>query len=409
MAITSLTYELPVRRSNRRASPDYEKLEAAAALAEEGRSIESLVKVFEHFFPGDPPPDFAKEPHAFTQGSSRVSTRVENDDVLITVPLIRLPTGGSAIAALRHILTKIAATGQLYQPRLRGEDIHLEYRDPLARFHPAKVVEVLRRMPTEADDNDDFLIGQFNAIPLERVPIAALDDAEVARSETFWRQHWNDVDELLKECKRKRSMFFLNELTAYAIHRVMFTLPLCGFVASRLEEAASTFNDGDEDPMKRETSLGKAIKDMKAVSSDELKKSLGHATYAISPLDEGTPHRLSILAPGNYMETVEELRKSGKSMDAALGLIGTYNYLLARYTWEEPIETALKDGLAQASGKPWREAASFLFDHAKDLAAKFAEEEEDEEEEDEEEEGEEEEGEEEDEEGDEDEEEEDDQ
>lgn len=383
MAITSLTYAPPIRRNARRPNLDYDHLEAAATLAEDGRPLEALLKVFAHLFPGSKVPELAKEPFSFTQGSSKVSTRIDNDDVVITVPLVKLPEGGRAIAALRYVLTNISATGQLYQPRVRGDEIHLEFRERLARLHPAKVVEVLRHMPEEADQNDDFLIAEFGALPLERAPIAALDDAEIARAEAIWQEHWTSVEELLKECQRKRSMFFLNETTAYARHRIELVLPLGGIVASRLGQAASTFQDSDVDPVKREAALAKCAKDMKALSTEDLRKSLGHASYAISPLADGTPNVLSsYIGPRHYMETIDRLRGSGKPFEAALALISTYNYLLNKFSWPEPIEVALKAGLAEASGKPWREAANLLFDHAKALAAKFADEDEEDEEDD---------------------------
>src|SRR5262249_28051704 len=148
-------------------------------------------------------------------------------------------------------------------------------------------------MPIEADDNDDWLIGQFGARPLDRAPIAALDDAEHGRAEAIWREHWNEIEELLKECQRKRSLFFLNELTALAIHPVAYALPLNGRLGFKLSEGATTFNDPDTDPLKRESSLAKTAKEMKAAPADELRKSLGHAEYAISPLKEGTSQVLS--------------------------------------------------------------------------------------------------------------------
>jgi hypothetical protein len=378
MAITTLTYEPPVRRSTRQASLDYELLETADSLAESGRHLESLTKVFEHLFPEKKAFTFTGEGFSFTQGSSRVTTKIENDDVVISVPLVSLPSGGSAIAALRYVLTEISATGQLYQPRLRGEDIHLEMRERLSRIHPAKVLEVLRRMPAEADECDDFLIGQFSAKALDRAAITPLGDDEIERCERIWRQHWSDVEELLPECQRKRSMFFLNELTAYAMQRVRFALPLHGFLRSRLEEAGSTFDNTDVDPMKRESALGKCIKEMKAISRDELKQNLGHASYAIRPVSDGTPKALgNYFGPDGYMETINGLRKGGKPMDAALGLVCTFNYFLARFAWDEPVEVAMKEALAEASGKPWREQASLLAEKASEIFEKFGEEDDD--------------------------------
>jgi hypothetical protein len=372
MNLTSLSFAPPVRRRARGKRPDYELLERAHQLAEQGQHRESLAKVIDHVLPGMAH-DLSQQPLQFVQGSSKISIAIEGNDVAVTTPLVKLPSGGSAIAALRFTLTKLAANGQLYQPRLRGDDIFLEYRDKLVRMHPAKMLEVLRRMPVSADYYDDWLIGEFKAQPLDRVELEPVSSDELARSTQIWHTHWNEIEELFKEAQRKRSLFFLNELTAYALHRVRFALPLNGFLAAKLVESANTFNDTNEQPDKRETSLGKCIRDMKTVTDEVLAKELGHGTYAISPLADGDGKVISgYFRGGNYVDTIDQYRKSDKAIDAALALVCTYTFLLSRYSWSEAIDAALEDGLTKASGKPWREAADVLFHHAKDvLVAKF--------------------------------------
>ncbi len=373
MAITSLEYDAPIRRPLRRDGLDYELLEQAVALHDQGRPIESLTKVLEHLFPGRKLPDLAKEAFTFTQGSSNVALRLDGDHVLISVPLVRLSTAGNAVAALRHVLTQISSTGQIYQPRLRDDDIHLEFRDRLTRLHPAKVVEVLKRMPVKADENDDFLIAQFGALPLDRAPIADLDDAELARADEIWRRHWSDVEELTKESQRKRSLFFLNAATAYAFHRICGVLPLGGFLLYRLNESAGVFLPSDEDPHKREVALSKWAKEMKAVPRDELKSSLGHVEYAISPLTDGTPKLFgNVLGECDRMETIQQLRSSGNSFDAALALVSNFHFLLARFSWPEPVENAMWAALSGASGKPWREIGTHLTEQVGGLIEQLA-------------------------------------
>jgi hypothetical protein len=374
MTISSLRYAPPILRGERPPDPDFELLDAAVALNDEGRALESVTKVFEHLFPTQKVPNLAAGPFSFVQGSSRVTVRIDNGDLLVTVPLVKLPTGGSAIAAMRYVLGKLSGAHQLHQPRLRGDVLILEFRDKLTRIHPGKLIEILRRMPMDADNNDDWLIGQFAALPLARAPVEPVNDDEFARCAAIWREHWNDCEELLKESHKKRSLFFLNELTAYALSRISFTLPLCGFLGAQLAEGGATFNNDAEDPLKRETALGKCVKHMKAVTDEELRKNLGHVVHAFSPLNEGTPGMLSHYfeaGDDTYMEAIDELRRSGRASEAALALIGTYYFLLAYNYWPEEAEAEMKRGLARASGKPWREVATLLFDHARELADRF--------------------------------------
>ena len=372
MAITSLTYAAPLRRLPRPLNLDYALLEAASAASDDGQVDDAIHKVFAHLFPGAAVGDLAAQPFTFVQGSSQVTARVEDGQLAITVPLVRLTPTGNAVAALRYALTTISGSGQLYQPRLRGDDLYLEFRDKLTRMHPAKVLEVLRRMPVEADRCDDWLVGQFGAQPLERAEIEPLSEDELARAEAAWRMHWDEVEELLKESQRKRSTWFLNEVSAIALFRVQFVLPICGYLLARISESASVWNDGQGDPAKREAALARTAREMKAIPAAELRANLGHASYALAPLAEGQPSTLAgYFGSGDYIETIDKFRTQGKSFEAALALMSSCTYLLARYAWPEDVAAALMDGLAKAGGKPWRDAAALLWDHCKGLVEQF--------------------------------------
>jgi len=214
MTLSSLTCPLPVQKATRTPPPDFELLEQAIELFDDGQFTTSLQGTLRHMFPERSIPEGPTGSFTFPQGSSRVTVRWDDAGLTVSVPLVRLPSGGRATAALRYLLTAVSGSGQLHQPRLHGEDVQLEFQDRLSRLHPYKVVQVLRQAPVEADNADDWMVDQFGASPLEREPITPLDQEEFARAETIWRTHWSEVEELLKEVQRKRSMFLLNETTA---------------------------------------------------------------------------------------------------------------------------------------------------------------------------------------------------
>lgn len=372
MAITSLSYTPSLRRLPVPIKLDYDLLEAASTSADDGEVGAAIAAVFAHLFPGAEIGDLAQRPFSFVQGSSKVTAQIEGDELVVTVPLVELTPESNAVAALRYVLTSISGSGQLYQPRLRGDALHLEFRDKLSRMHPAKVLEVLRRMPVEADRSDDWLVGQFGVRALDRAEIEPLTDDEAARADAAWRQHWDEIDELLKESQRKRSTWFLNEVTALALFRAQFVLPLCGYLLGRLSESAGTWNDGQADASKREAALARCVKEMKAVSAAELRANLGHARYALAPLSDGQPSTISgYFGTGDYIDAIDKYRTQGKPFEAALALYASTTYLLARFAWPTDVSTALAEGLAVGAGKPWREAANAMWDHVKSLVERF--------------------------------------
>lgn len=365
MTLTSFVSLPPVRRRSAKLQPDFELLDEAIDLFESGQQEASIALTLAHLL-GKAPADLRSEPCSLIQGSSRVTLSIEGDKLLVTVPLVRLTEGGKSTAALRYLLTRVSGSGQLHQPRVSGDEVRLEYTDRITRLHPIKLLEVLRLMPVEADRHDDWMADQFGVLPLEREPIEPLTDDEFRHAQAIWHQHWTEVDELLKESQRKRSMFFLNETTAYAYYQLRSRLPLAGAVLSRLAESASTYNDADEDPGKREAALAKCAKEMKALPPEVLRQNLGHAHYSISPFADGKIQVLEhYFEDSEYLKIVERARSSGQHMVAALAMFTSYSYLLGRLAFDEHIEAALWAGLEQASDKPFREAATILLNNGR--------------------------------------------
>lgn len=364
MAISTLDLPQPIRRRPQVAPRDFAKRDRAIELFDAGDYAESVAETLRYLLPGVPIPDLTAEALCFEQGSARVRAEIDAQGFSLSTVLAALTPEAQVTAALRFFLSRISATGQVFQPRLRGEVVTLEFRDPLPLLHPVKLGEVLQRLPMEADNNDAWMVREFGVATPDRADMTPLSADEFERALAIWEGHWAAVDELMTESRRRRSVRFLDALGSYAANQVRYTLPLYGSLRARIQEASDTYTDKDEHPNKRDSVLAKAIKEMRQVGADELRASLGHARYAINPLQEGTPSLLSSLLGGQRMQTTGELRAVGRSLEAALELIADYLYLLAYHSWPADIEATLRQGLDQASGKPWREAADGLWNHA---------------------------------------------
>jgi hypothetical protein len=54
-------------------------------------------------------------------------------------------------------------------------------------------------------------------------------------------------------------------------------------------------------------------------------------------------------------------------MEAAISMLSTMTFLLARFSWHESTEKSLKEALLATDGKPWSEATALLCDSAKKI------------------------------------------
>lgn len=372
MSISSLICPPPIRQRLTIAPRDYARRDRAIESFEAGEYLTAIQETLGYLLPGAEAPVFADGKLCFVQGSARVRVQLDGEELALTTALMSLNPEAQSTAALRYVLTRLSATGQLFQPRLHEDTISLEYREKLSLLHPSKLSEVVQRMAMESDSNDGWLAQRFGVGAPDREPVAPLDDVEFARALKIWTTHWSSVNELMLESRRRRSVRFLDALGSYAANQVRYTLPLFGSVRAALNESADAYTDKDENPNKRDSALAKCIKEMQKVPVEELRQCLGHAHHAINPLHEGTPSLLtSMLGAGHRMQTTGELRSAGRSLEAALELIADYLYLLADHSWPSEVEAALRAGLDLISGKPWREAADVLWNHANQTARTF--------------------------------------
>jgi hypothetical protein len=372
MSITQLLLPAPIRRRPCGGPRDHALRDGAIEHFEAGRFAAAVHDTLQYLLPGLAIPDLASAPLCFVQGSARVRLRIDGDVLQIQAPLAQLQDTTQTTAALRFFISRLSATGQLYQPRLRDGVIALEFNESLALLHPLKLVEVLSKLPMDADRSDGWLIEQFGVAMPDREPVAALGDDEFERAHAVWVKHWGAVDEMVAHSRRRRSIRFLGAVGAYALHQLSYSLPLFGTLRARLADNARVFNDGDVDPNKRESALAKCVKAMRGVSPAELRACLGHATYAISPLQDGSPSLLtSILDNSERVQAVDELRAAGQMLEATLELLAAYLYLLALHAWPPQIEQRLRNGLELASAKPWRDAAELLAHHAHATVERF--------------------------------------
>jgi hypothetical protein len=380
MAIASIALPLPIRARQDFPRRDFALRDQAISQFEAGAHVDALHQTLRYLLPEQSQAlDLRTQALCVVHGSARLRVALVGDDLCIRSAIARIdPERSQVPAALRYFLSNASGTGQLFQARLAGEAdaehdlIYLEYRDPLRMSHPHKVMEVLGRLPIEADRYDGWIVDQFSLEPFDREPLQALSESERTSAVKIWYAHWAAIDELQNESRRRRSVRFLNFLASFASSYVGYCLPISGRLRADLAEASDVYNNRDESPDKRDNALAKHVKAMRALSETDLLANLQHARYAFNPLYEGTNSLLNqVLGAGQSMQTTGDARASGRALEAAFELITNYAYLLAHHSWPAEIEQSLREALDSVSDKPWREAAEFLWAHASASAKRF--------------------------------------
>ncbi|HJU37923.1 MAG TPA: hypothetical protein VJ724_00010 [Tahibacter sp.] len=372
MSITSLYLPRPISRPPAHTPRDHARRDRAVELFERGERLAGIAEAIAYLVPGVVVPDLAREPLRLVQGSARLRLHVDGERLCLSTVLATLTPDSNAVAALRHFVSSVAGTGQLYQPRLRDDVVALEYADDLALMHPLKLIELLQSTAKEACEHDAWLVDSFGVAMSDREPIAPLAPDELDAACALWDAHWAATDAMLDELRRRRSTALLNTIAAYANSQIVYALPLHGSLREDLSEANDDYDDRDEHPTKRQAALEQCVKAMRQRTRDDLARSLGHATYAINPLHDGSPSLLTkVLSGAQREQTVGDLNAAGRTLESSLYQAVDYLYLLAYFVWPPAVAAALREPLDLASGRPLREAADVMRAHATALVRNF--------------------------------------
>jgi hypothetical protein len=274
-------------------------------------------------------------------------------------------------APLRYLLSRIAGTGQMFQPRLVGQRVQLRFEERLKFLHPQKLIEVLHKLPYEADSHD-WIAAQFALDASARVQPESLSPEQWQQALHVWRTHWREIDALMLESRRRRSVRFLDAIARVALHQIRDVLPFCGMLRARLNEASYIFCDRDENPVKRDQELARTVRFMLDADETLLRSCFGHLAFAFNPWQEGTPAAITqAIGDVQHMQSTGELRSNGRFMEATLDLIANFRYLLSAHVWPAEIERALRAALEECSDQPWRQAAEGLWQAARNIVREF--------------------------------------
>lgn len=369
MSLSAFFCPRPIRRRPRLIARDYARRDLAIELFDRGDYPQAVAETFAHAMPEVIARSPFRLPMRFAQGSALFEAIQEGNEFVLSTVLAELHEGANATALLRFALSRLAGTGQMYQPRLHGHVVRVEFRERLDQLHPLKLLEVLTKLPAEASQQDQWLSEEFAVTRPASAPLEPLSGEETKAALAYWRRHWSDMEVLHNEVRRRRSVRMLDFAGSLASNLTRLVLPLHGSLRIELDDHADEISDRDESVSKRDAAMARLVRKMQAVEDKRLLASLGHGQYAVNPLREGSPSMIhSLYGAGERMQAIHDHRANGRLLEAGLELLAYAAYLMATYSWSEAVDESLGQVLATAHEKPVREVLDQLLMQAEAIA-----------------------------------------
>jgi hypothetical protein len=376
MTFASLSCPKPIRKAIAFTQRDYDLRDIAIESFTAGDYETALLQSLKFALPTAPIDQLKKGELTVVQGTARIKLRLANKRFSVYSEIARIGQSGNATASLRHMLTQIGSTGQFYQPRLTSVDhetiVRLGFEEAIDILHPVKTIEAVEKLVFEADRNDHWMAARFEIAAGDREPPVALSAKELAQAEAIWQTHWDEIEGLLNEVRRRRSTMLLEATCSLASRHIQYLLPLYGEVRRELQEEEMIFEDEQEIPDKRVQAVARCIKVMRGISKETLHQCIGHMHYTAPPLSLGHPALVTSVFHADFWSAISNARANGRTIEAAMAMLGALLHLVTRYQWEPEFVKMLRKAIDAIHQKPWRVVVEELYPFIAELRQQFA-------------------------------------
>jgi hypothetical protein len=299
-------------------------------------------------------------------GSVIVNISITNSEMLITCPFMNI-SEAIKLPLLRRVTELNFHPLVLAQIRLKEDKLEFHFSSALQLAEPFKIYEVLREICRYADWYDDEFREKFKAKNLVEPKVTYLPDTE---SEKAWQQTNSIADETLsivQYFESQRWYGYASDYLVIGLKRIDLLLQTQGFLKNELETAIENTHSASGGLDKGKDFFSK----LKKGGKDALAKNLYQAVTFIPEKWRTNLHHIQQGTEGTISSA--EYHHKNLNYIASCNVMHFYIYdLFYKNNLDAHVNETLLQGLAEASGKTWKDASSALLNALKKLTANQA-------------------------------------
>jgi len=356
----TLPYYEPIIKSTQSKSNN-DIVDECVELYEAGKTHESLLRLIDFFNPefrqkyGNAEGTALHIPH----GSILIDIRLSDDEVYIYSDFLQVPND-QRLPMLRQVAEMNSSRLMLPRFVLTGDKLRIEYRCSTHQCHPYKIFTVLRNICMVGDRYDDEFCEKFGAKRCYMPHVMSYQPQEVDYIyngiQTLCQQALEGV-----EYSRQRFYGYAMQLLAATICQIYYMASPQGQLLNKINRTIGELSQDDTpilDQMKKGIT---ALRDIQAISKDDLAHDLYHVEILASPNLRGTLQTLQKKLADVFKVALERVQFKDYEQ-SALRLLYVIYRLFYEYDIPDEINAVLAEGLKKASDKPFKDAAFALLE-----------------------------------------------
>lgn len=301
-----------------------------------------------------------KTEFTFPQGSAVVKVKLEDKNVNITAPFVKIPET-KFLPIFRKCTELNFKVMTLPQIVIQNDYLVFQYSMPLELCEPYKLYDVLRDIAQNADKYDDEFVEKFGAERIMEPMVTNYDNAKMADIVVNCKKIAKEALEHLNYFEGKRRMGNACDALYVGLKRIDYYCEPSGMFYKKIDDAlAAMFNRNNDwiGKLKPGKQLLAAIDTM---TEEDFKQDV-FIGFSVMPLKRNASRNYLEEWIENHLNETISLHNSGDYISSTYYALYTLYSILANFNLEENSKKAIEYSLNKAAKQPWEDASDTLLE-----------------------------------------------
>lgn len=301
-----------------------------------------------------------KTEFTFPQGSAIVIVKLEDNQVKISAPFIKIPEK-KFLPIFRKCSELNFKVMTLPQIIIQDNFLLFQYSMPIELCEPFKLYDVLRDIAQNADRYDDEFVEKFGAERIMEPMITNYEDPKLTEILTNCKAIAKETLANIDYFEGSRKMNTACDALFVGLKRLDYYCEPSGMLFNKLSDALNAMFNRENDWIAKLKTGKQFLNSVENITEETIKQDV-FIGFSIMPLKRNASRNfLEDFIENNLNETIS-LHNSGDYVSSTYYGLYTLYLILADYNLEDNSRKAIEYSLKKAASQTWEEASDTLLE-----------------------------------------------
>ncbi len=332
----------------------------AVELHEQGKYRDAVLAIFDFVNPhhreryGNADQTEFNIPH----GSTRVQVKLDDAKLSVTAPFVRMPAGAK-VPIMRQVAQINFNPLNLSNIHLEGDLLQFKFECPIELCEPYKVYDVFRETCIFADSYDDVFIEKFKASWAAEPIVTRYSEKEIDQIWDTFQGYLKETAAYLDYFENKRMHNYMWDVLNLTFMKIDHYAAPQGFLKTEIDKGIASMH-ANQPPIEKVQKGKRFFKKLQEMDRASFEKDIYKVEQFIPTKFRGSLENIKSNFEQSYANAKQEI-DAKDHISATFSVAYAFMNMYYHTNISDDIKNLTSKALMDASGKPWADAATTLF------------------------------------------------